>query len=129
MRRASLLALASSLEATAAELTAKAATIRAAIEAAVEAPRDTVTLADAVRLLGNKRRAREFFRRAESAGFKVVSVGHAVTMARDEWDRACDALRATNRTGRKRPPREDDSPAALLARAGLVAGAPPKRAA
>jgi hypothetical protein len=120
--RASLLALAASLEATAAELCAKAATIRATVDASGStAPTsDTITLEAATVLLGSKRRARETFVGFEREGFEVRRVGHAVFMDRAEWDRAI-AARSPKRSAPSSPTdSSDESPAAILARAGLV---------
>lgn len=128
---ASLLALAASLEAQGDALKAQAASIRAALESSesqAQAP-DAITLEAATALLGSKRRARETFAAFEREGFAVSRVGHAVFMARAEWDRAIAAQ------GSKRPvsppskpstAANDDSapdelsPAAIFARAGLV---------
>ena len=122
--RASLLALAASLEATAAELAAKAATIRASLEGSeAQTTGETVTLEAATALLGSKRKAREFFARCEREGFEVRRIGHAVLMARAEWDRAVSTLSskrapvsspATNST-------DDESPAAIFRAHGLAA--------
>ncbi len=145
---ASLLALAASLDAQGDALKAQAASIRAAIEtneSQAQAP-DAITLEAATALLGSKRRARETFAAFEREGFAVSRVGHAVFMARAEWDRAVEAL------GSKRPASPpssapsahtnstaagDESPAAIFARAGLAPtrapqhqrGSRPKRAA
>jgi hypothetical protein len=96
------------------------------LESAESHAPDAITLDVAMSLLGSKRRAREFFARAERAGFAVRRIGHAVMMDRAEWERAIEAL-ATKRTA---PPvshpvpandsTDDDSPAAILARAGFV---------
>lgn len=128
--RASLLALAASLEATAAELSAKAATIRAGLDASEsQAPTaDAITLKAATTLLGSKRRARETFAAFEREGFAVSRVGHAVFMARAEWDRAITAQGSKRGAAPSSSPEiasNDDtadelSPAAILARAGLV---------
>jgi len=137
--RASLLALAASLEATAAELAAKAATIRASVEATEStATSATVTLDEHIRRTGqSKRKARETFNAFERAGFRVVRLGHAVSMDAAEYFRAVEALAskrapvsspATNST-------DDESPEAILRANGLVAntnarkGTRPKRAA
>lgn len=120
--RASLLALAASLEATAAELSAKAAGIRASLEGAEPAQSDVITLEAATRLLGSKRRAREFIARCEREGFAVSRVGHAVFMARAEWDRAVEATSPK----RAKPSANDnaESPAALFASAGCSPSTP-----
>ena len=90
--RASLLALAASLEATAAELSAKAAGIRASLEGAAPAQGETITVESHMQRFGcGKRPAREWFSRAEKAGFRVVRLGHSVAMDRDEYARALEA--------------------------------------
>ncbi|MFO0563856.1 MAG: hypothetical protein U0269_37875 [Polyangiales bacterium] len=144
--RASLLALAASLEATAAELSAKAATIRASVEATEnQAPSATVTLEEHMRRTGqSKRKARETFAAFERAGFRVVRLGHAVSMDAGEYARAVEAI-ASKRSAVSSAPSaptnstaaDDESPAAIMARAGFVPTRPhqhqkgtrPKRAA
>jgi hypothetical protein len=135
---ASLLALASSLEAQGDALKAQAASIRAAIESSAQAPAsDAITLEAATALLGSKRKARETFAAFEREGFEVRRVGHAAFMDRAEWDRAI----ASRSSKRATPPsvptaptssptaNDDESPASILARAGLVPsrGAQPQR--
>lgn len=128
--RSSLLALASSLDAQADALKAQAATIRAAIETSESQAPDVITLEGATALLGSKRRAREFFAKAERAGFAVRRIGHAVVMDRSEWERAIETL-ATKRGASTSSPApsaptnstaavDDDSPAAIFARAGFL---------
>ena len=127
--RASLLALAASLEATAAELSAKAATIRASVEATEnQAPSATVTLEEHMRRTGqNKRKGRETFAAFERAGFRVVRLGHAVSMDASEYTRAVEVL-ASKRSAvssapsaptNSSPANDDDSPAAILRANGL----------
>ncbi|MBL8681046.1 MAG: hypothetical protein JNK05_17825 [Myxococcales bacterium] len=111
------------LEAVRASLVASLAAVEVAIANAsddeAKGP-DTVALEDAVRVLGSKRKAREFFARAERQGFEVRRVGHAVFMARGEWDRALEALRS-KRSAKTAPTHStDESPAAILAGAGLA---------
>lgn len=126
---ASLLALAASLEAQGDALKAQAASIRAAIESSesqAQAP-DAITLEAATALLGSKRRARETFAAFEREGFAVSRVGHAVFMARAEWDRAIAAKRPASPPSKPSTAANDDSapdelsPAAIFERAGLVA--------
>lgn len=133
--RASLLALAASLEATAAELSAKAATIRASVESSEsQAPSATVTLEEHGRRTGrNARKRREDFIAFERNGFKVHRAGHAAWMDADEYARAVEAL-ASKRSAAVPPssaPTDssdaDDSPAAILARAGFVPTRAPQR--
>jgi hypothetical protein len=124
---ASLLALASSLEAQGDALKAQAASIRAAVESSAQAPAsDAITLEAATALLGSKRKARETFAAFEREGFEVRRVGHAAFMDRAEWDRAI-ASRSSKRAAAPSAPtsspvaaNDDDSPASILARAGLV---------
>jgi hypothetical protein len=125
---ASLLALASSLEAQGDALKAQAASIRAAVESGAQAPAsDTITLEAATALLGSKRKARETFAAFEREGFEVRRVGHAAFMARGEWDRAI-ASRSSKRPAAPTSSaptssptaNDDESPASILARAGLV---------
>lgn len=137
--RSALLAIASSLEAQGDALKAQAATIRASVEASEStAPSNTVTLDEHVRRTGqSKRKARETFNAFERAGFRVVRLGHAVSMDTAEYFRAVEALASkralvssehTNST-------DDESPEAILRANGLVAntnarkGTRPKRAA
>lgn len=126
---ASLLALAASLEAQGDALKAQAASIRAAIESSenqAQAP-DAITLEAATALLGSKRRAREAFAAFEREGFAVSRVGHAVFMARAEWDRAIASKRPASPPSKPSTAANDDSapdelsPAAIFERAGLVA--------
>lgn len=133
--RASLLALAASLEATAAELCAKAATIRAQLEANDERPAsDVVNVDTATAMLGSKRKAREFFARAEREGFAVRRMGHAAMMDRAEWDRALEAFASKRAPSKPAPPvrhnsPDDESPASIFARAGLAPSSQPQRGA
>lgn len=92
--RASLLALAASLEAQGDALKAQAATIRASLEATEnQAPSATVTLEEHMRRTGqSKRKARETFAAFERAGFRVVRLGHAVSMDAGEYARAVEAI-------------------------------------
>lgn len=125
---ASLLALAASLEAQGDALKAQAASIRAALESSesqAQAP-DAITLEAATALLGSKRKARETFAAFEREGFEVRRVGHAAFMDRAEWDRVI-ASRSSKRAAAPSAPtsspvaaNDDDSPASILARAGLV---------
>lgn len=130
--RSSLLALAASLEAQGDALKAQAATIRASLEA-TEAPSATVTLEEHMRRTGqNKRKARETFAAFERAGFRVVRLGHAVSMDANEYARAVEAI-ASKRSAVSSAPSahtnstDDDSPAAILRANGLVANSNPKR--
>lgn len=86
----------------------------ASLESFATGTSDVVTLDVATELLGSKRKARAFFARAERDGFNVSRVGHSVMMQRNEWERAVSA-----QTPKRRAPAVDDSPAALLATAGL----------
>ena len=125
--RSSLLALAASLEAQGDALKAQAATIRASLEA-TEAPSATVTLEEHMRRTGqNKRKARETFAAFERAGFRVVRLGHAVSMDAGEYARAVEVLAskrsavssATSAPTNSSPANDDDSPAAILRANGL----------
>jgi hypothetical protein len=89
---------------------------------------DAITLEAATALLGSKRKARETFAAFEREGFEVHRLGHAAFMQRGEWDRAI-ASRSSKRPAAppsSAPPsspvaaNDDDSPASILARAGLV---------
>lgn len=110
-----------------------------ATESSAKATSATVTLEEHMRRTGqSKRKARETFIAFERAGFRVVRLGHAVSMDAAEYARAVDALAskrapvsspATNST-------DDESPAAIFAANGLVSARPnpnrgtrPKRAA
>jgi hypothetical protein len=112
------------LEAVRASLVASLAAVEVAIARASEssAPADApITLDDAVRLFGSKRKARAFFASAERAGFKVVRIGHACSMDRAEWARALEALGTKPSRAEPRPAKHpDESPAALLSSAGLA---------
>jgi hypothetical protein len=128
---ASLLALASALDAQGDALKAQAASIRAAIESGAQAPApDVVNIEAATALLGSKRRARETFAAFEREGFEVHRLGHAVFMQRGEWDRAIasrnskrDPLAAhTNSTDA-----DAESVDAIFARAGFTATRTPQR--
>lgn len=118
--RSSLLALASSLEAQGEALKAQAASIRATLEAGAAQPAsaaDTVNVEGHARALGcSLRKAREFMLRAEREGFAVRRVGRSLFLARDEWERAVDALRST----RERPKVTAHDPDALLDSVGSV---------
>lgn len=144
--RASLLALAASLDAQGDALKAQGdalkahgASIRAAVESGAQAPAlDTITLEAATALLGSKRKAREFIAWCERHGFEVRRIGHAVLMDRAEWERAI-AARSSKRAPVSSEPTnstDDDSPAAIFAAHGLASARPnpnrgtrPKRAA
>lgn len=128
----SLRSLEMQLGAIIAQCEAMRATVRAAIESTATAPTaDAITLESATALLGSKRRARETFAAFEREGFAVSRVGHAVFMARAEWDRAIAAQGSKRPASTSSPTvpasapvlvahnNDDDSPAALLSRAGL----------
>lgn len=106
------------LEAARASLVASLASLDVAIARAREssATSSCVALDEATAALGSKRRAREFFAKAERAGFRVLRVGHSVSMDRDEWTRALDALASKRQA--KPPKKSDEGPAEALARAG-----------
>ena len=112
------------LAAMRATLAAGIATIDAIVsrESAEPAQSDVITLEVATKLLGSKRRAREFIARCERDGFAVSRVGHAVFMARAEWDRAVEATSPK----RAKPSANDnaESPAALFASAGCSPSTP-----
>jgi hypothetical protein len=90
---ASLLALASALDAQGDSLKAQAASIRAAVQSSAQAPApDAITVEEHQRRTGqNRRGTREFFGWCEREGFEVHRLGHAVFMQPDEWDRAIEA--------------------------------------
>lgn len=120
------------LEAARASLVASLASLDVAIARAREssaANHGAVSLDEATGVLGSKRKAREWFNRAERAGFKVVRVGHAVSMDRAEWTRALEAL--ASKRAPKSKPSDDESPGAIFKRAGLspTRGERPQRSA
>lgn len=130
--KAPLLALAASLEATAAELVAKAAAIRAWLDATEnQTPTATVTLEEHMRRTGqHKRKSREIFAAFERAGFRVVRLGHSVSMDADEYARAVEAF-ASKRAPAPRAaalPDHDESPEAIFAQSALVPTRPQKAA-
>lgn len=106
------------LEALRAAIAASLANIEAMIarerERESAATTELVALDDAVRVFGSKRKAREWFNRAERAGFRVLRNGHAIAMERDEWTRALEAL-ASKRPSKPSKP-ADEGPAAALGR-------------
>jgi hypothetical protein len=117
---ASLLALASSLDAQGDALKAQAASIRATLggrEPAVESAANIVNVAEHARLVGcAPRKAREFMLRAERAGFDVRRVGRSLFMERTVWDRAVTELQSK----RERPKSQASDADALLDAVGAL---------
>lgn len=94
---------------------------------------DVVNVDDHAKMTGcTARKAREFFARAEREGFAVQRVGRAVFMARAEWMRAVEQLRAQRRARpapATPPPSNATTADALLDAVGAVPTTPRARSA